>query len=167
MQPRYYAVAAFVLVLALAGAAWAVRTDGATVDIQQAYFVAASPAEGDLNLTASLFVTNAARRASDDVSVVVFVVPTHTGLSSFTTRVNVGAIPPGTTQQASVPVVVPQFNGSRSYRVDFLVFEDDLLTQRGSGSVGWGGGGFYDVSGKMDYAAEGLAVSAPSFSRVG
>lgn len=163
MRSRILAAFGLAGVLVVGALVWGVRAEGGDVEVQQAYFVAASPAGDDLNLTANLFVTNGALLASDRVAVTVFVVP-HSGLSTYTTRVDVGKIDARSTEQATIPIVIPQFNASRSYRVDFLVFEDDLLTQRGSGSVGWGGGIWYEA-GKL--ADEALSISAPSFQRVG
>lgn len=173
-QPkRLYVIAGGIAILGLAGIAFASTggTDG-DVGVQQAYFVTAEPAGDRLNLTASLFVTNAGLTRSDDLRVTVFVVPTHSGLASYTTRVDVGSLAGRTTQEVTVPVVIPDFNATRSYRVDFLVFEDGLLTQKGTGSIGWGGGYFHgEEVGKGDWASrgtmgEGLAVSAPSFEPV-
>ena len=169
VSPRIHVAAAILAVLALAGVAL-VASGAREVGVQQAYFVAAEP-EGDrLNLTARLFVTNHALTRSDGLSVTVFVVPTHSGLASYTTRVDVGTLEGRTTNEVTVPIVIPQFNASRSYRVDFLVFEDGLLTQKGAGNVGWGGGywsGDADGSMTRHAVAEGLSASAPSFERVG
>ena len=170
-SPRLYLFAGLVAVVLLGGVAFAASQlpGGGDVGVEQAYFVAAEPAGDQLNLTARLFVTNDGRGASDRLSVSVFVVPTHSGLASYTTRVEVGTIDGRATEEVTVPVVVPSFNATRSYRVDFLIFEDGLLTQKGSGTIGWGGGHWSGSS--FDEAtlakADGLTVSAPTFDRVG
>lgn len=171
-SPRLYALAGIVALVVLGGVAFAAtRAEGGDVDVQQAYFVSAEPAGEQLNLTARLFVTNDGRGASDALSLAVFVVPVQSGLASYTTRVDVGVIPARTTSEVTVPVVVPGFNTTRSYRVDFLVFEDGLLTQRGSGTIGWGGGywsgGDLQQEGReASMSADGLSVSAPHFEQV-
>lgn len=177
-QPkRIYVFAGVLALLGLGGIAFA-STGGADGDVgvQQAYFVTAEPAGDRLNLTASLFVTNSGLTRSDDLAITVFVVPTHSGLATYTNRVDVGSLGGRTTQEVAVPVVIPDFNATRSYRVDFLVFEDGLLTQKGTGGIGWGGGAFHadrGVSTKSTWSADeaqaagdGFAVSAPSFERV-
>ncbi len=168
---RALAFAAILAVLALAGVAYVASGSGHDVGVQQAYFVAAEPDGERLNLTARLFVTNHALTRSDALSVAVFVVPMHSGLSSYTTRVDVGALASRTTSEVTVPIVIPAFNATRSYRIDFLVFEDGLLTQKGSGSIGWGGGywagGDGIVLSDKAMVGEGLSATAPSFERVG
>ena len=164
--------AGILVVLVLGGVAFAASATGGEVGVQQAYFVTAEPAGEQLNLTARLFVTNHGLTRSDALSVTVFVVPTHSGLASYTTRVDVGTLSSRTTEEVTVPIVIPAFNATRSYRVDFLVFEDGLLTQKGSGSIGWGGGYFnegasWDSATASKAVAEGLSVSAPDFQRVG
>lgn len=163
MQRQVVIALALGALVVVAGLGWSLGARGGEVEIRQAYFVAAQPAGDHVNLTANLFVTNAGLRASERVGVVVFVVPQN-GLSTFTTRVEVGGVGARTTHQAPIPIVIPDFNASRHYRVDFLVFEGDLLTQRGSGNVGWGGGHWIDSSKAV---ADALTVSEPSFSRVG
>lgn len=155
-------------VLLLGGLAYGVRAEGGGVDIQQAYFFSPEPAGSQLNITASLFVTNHGLTRSDDLAVTAFVVPNHNGLAAFTTRLDVGTVASRTTRQVDVALAIPAFNASRSYRVDFLVFDDGLLTQRGSGSIGWGGHYAYDYA-ATDKAlvAEAMQASAPTFERVG
>lgn len=167
MNVKTIAIGTILLTVAIGALAWSARAESGAIDIQQAYFVGAAPHDGDMNLTSMLFVTNDDRAASGHLSITVFVVPQRSGLSSFTTRLEVGEIGSRTTQQVSVPVTVPDFSPNESYRIDFLVFEDGLLTQRGSGSVGWGGGwqGSTDLAaGEM--RADALSVSAPSFEKV-
>src|SRR5688572_1203060 len=105
--------------LLLAGLAYGVRAEGDGVDIQQAYFFAPEPAGSSLNLTASLFVTNHGLSRSDALSVTAFVVPTHTGLAAFTSHVDLGTVGSRSTRQIDLPLSIPQFNATRSYRVDF------------------------------------------------
>lgn len=171
-SPRIlFAAGALALLLALGGVAYVATGSGHEVGVQQAYFVAAEPDGAQLNLTARLFVTNHGLTRSDALSVTVFVVPTHSGLASYTTRVEVGTLAGRTTEEVTVPIVIPGFNASRSYRVDFLVFEDGLLTQKGQGSIGWGGGYYaYDAQGgyaSKEAMSDGLLAQAPSFERVG
>lgn len=172
-SPRVYLVAGILVVAVLGGVAYVATGSGQEVGVQQAYFVAAEPDGDRLNLTARLFVTNHGLTRSDALSVTVFVVPTHSGLASYTTRVDVGTLASRTTQEVTVPIVVPGFNASRSYRIDFLVFEDGLLTQKGAGHLGWGGGYYVADTGSTaayaskDAVMEGLSAAAPSFERVG
>lgn len=172
-SPRVYLVAGILVLAALGGIAYVATGSEHEVGVQQAYFVAAEPDGDRLNLTARLFVTNHGLTRSDALSVTVFVVPTHSGLASYTTRVDVGALDRRTTEEVTVPIVVPGFNASRSYRIDFLVFEDGLLTQKGAGHLGWGGGAYYDGAvesggyATKEMAMDGLSASAPSFERVG
>lgn len=174
-SPRLYVFAGLVAVVLLGGVAFAANAGpGGDVGVKQAYFVAAEPSADRLNLTAQLFITNDGFRRSEGLAVTVFVVPTHSGLASYTTRVDVGALPAHTTNEVTIPVVIPGFNATRSYRVDFLVFEDGLLTQKGSGSIGWGGGhwsadSLYEGGGLVGREAsmDGVSVSSPSFERVG
>lgn len=172
-QPKRAYLFAGLLALALVGGvAFAATGARGEVGVHQAYFLTAEPAGEQLNLTARLFMTNGALSRSDDLAITVFVVPTHSGLASYTTRVDVGTLGGRTTEEVTVPVVIPGFNATRSYRVDFLVFEGGLLTQKGSGSIGWGGGywtgGGADASyaTKEAYAMDGLSASAPSFERI-
>lgn len=119
-----------------------------------------------MNVTAALFVTNDERARSGHLSITVFVVPQRSGLSSYTTKLDVGAIAGRTTDEVRVPVTIPRFNATESYRIDFLVFEDGLLTQRGSGSVGWGGAWNGVTESRMDLSADGLSASAPMFEKL-
>lgn len=163
---RPWIVPAFLGVLLLGGIAYGVRAQSAVVDVQQAYFLAPQPAGADLNVTASLFVTNHGFTRSDKLSVTAFVVPTQSGLASMTARLDVGSVAGRTTREVDLPLTIPQFNSSRSYRVDFLVFEDGLLTQRGQGTIGWGGYYAYDAAMGQSMVSEGVQASAPSFNKV-
>lgn len=163
--PRVYLLAGGIAVLLLGGIAFAASAQGGSLAIEQAYFVAAAPSGADLNLTARLFVTNHGHGESGPMDVTVFVVPQQSGLASYTTTRHVGAIAARTTEPVSIDLIVPRFNDTRNYRIDFLVFEDGLLTQRGVGSIGWNGG--YDGDGRQLYAADSLVAGAPSFQKVG
>lgn len=167
-SPRVYLAAGLLVVLlSVGGVAYVATGSGHEVGIQQAYFVAAGPDGAQLNLTARLFVTNHGLARSDPLSVTVFVVPTHSGLASSTMRVEVGSLAGRTTEEVTIPLAIPRFDASRSYRVDFLVFEDGLLTQKGQGGIGWGAPYAYDAGKGYAAQADGLSVSAPSFERVG
>jgi len=99
---------------------------------------------------------------SRDIRVEVYLYPQSTGLAEQRDDVHVGRVPAATTNEVRIPLHLAGFNASRplSWSVDFLVFEDGLLTQEGHGNIGYRGG---DIgSGR----ALDVAASVSAFQRV-
>lgn len=165
--------------LVLAGGAYAISHNfgSPTLTVDEAYFVERGrDAGGNVTVEAVLFMSNRGGGTADGLRVTTFVIPQRTGLAIDTTAQNVNPIRASRTSEVHLTFQIPKLNltAPEGYTVQFLVFEESLLTLRGSGSVGYGsccfyGGGYaaYDESKATSAEAGALRSSAPSFNRVG
>ncbi|MGQ0534497.1 MAG: hypothetical protein ACT4PT_00290 [Methanobacteriota archaeon] len=157
-----------VIVLALGGAAAAAHElrEPGRVDIQRAFFLEESREGTNLTLSAILFVT-CEGGSSTPIRLVTFVVPRATGIAGDRSAVDVGRISCGETREIAVPIRVAGFNATApgSWAVEFLVFEDGLLTMEGHGNVGTRPYYVDDVDRAGSKASLAVEAEAPSFDR--
>jgi hypothetical protein len=164
--------------LALAGVAYALSRNlsSPNLSVDEAYFVERGrDGGGNLTVESVLFMSNRGGGSAGDIRVSAFVVPTRTGLAIDTVTTSVSAIRKAHTSEVRLPIHVPKLNASapESYNVVFLVFEDGLLTLKGTGTVGYATCCFYNTAYDVDSVAAPagkaatLQSSAPSFTRVG
>lgn len=106
---------------------------------------------------------------SRDVKIVVFLRPVASGIAADKRVVDVGKLGCEKTVEVRAPLRIAGFDltapGSRV--VDFLIFEDGLLTMKGQGRIGYAPQLTLESGGVPGDILRSLEVAFPSFNRAG
>jgi len=131
--------------------------------VEQVRFVKATFDGDNLTLDAVLYLTSIGG-GSRDVRLVAYTYPKATGIADERQEVHVGRVASQRTSEVRVTLHIPGFDprSSAGWTVDFLIFEDDLLTQQGHGTIGYRG----ELLHPARLVAEDLDASAGPFEAV-
>jgi hypothetical protein len=133
------AVALVGLVLTGVAAGLAAANPG-TLHIDEMRFMKTSAEGANVTIEAITYITSHGG-TSRDVRIVAYLYPLGTGVAEIRESVHVGHVAGQATTEVLIPLRLPGFNATHagSWGVDFLVFEDGLLTQQGHGTIGYHG----------------------------
>jgi hypothetical protein len=166
MQPRHRFLLATGLA-ALVATSVAIGIAAATpgvLHVEEVRFLKARQEGGNLSLDAISYITSQGG-TSRDVRVVAYLYPQATGIADQRVDTHVGRVAGGGTEEVTIPLRLVGFDPDRagSWAVDFLIFEDGLLTQKGHGAIGYHGPPAFEERGLLSS----LDASAGPFQRAG
>ena len=95
------------------------------------YLLKTGETNDTVNITCNLYLTNIWEKESGTIKVTAYVIETSKNLAVFKNTVEIGTIGANSTAEIEIPIEL----SNNSYKVDILIFEDDLLVIKGDLSI--------------------------------
>lgn len=128
--------------------------------VGDSYFTLAGTNGQASNFIASLYLTNQGSSDSGKIRIVTYVLESGRNLVKNQTKTEIGVLNGRTTGETSIPFSIPVYNETHYYTINFLIFEDDMLILKGSGSIGvwWI---YYNNTCRLEVDASGMTFGYP------
>lgn len=138
----------------------------ALLTVDEVYFLLEESTDGKIHLSVIAFISNEGEMDCQ-ARIRAFAIDADSNLAMDDAVENVGKVPAGKTVEASLEMEL-DYNGS--FRIELMVFKDDMITVKGYGTVnlayhGFGGSDYYNT--ETDPTEEGEEKASAPFPAVG
>ena len=138
----------------------------AVLTVDEVYFLLEESTDGKILLSVIAFISNEGEKDCQ-ARIRAFAIDADSNLAMDDAEENVGKVPAGKTVETSLEMEL-DYNGS--FRIELMVFKDDMITVKGYGTVnlayqGFGGSDYYNT--ETDPTMEGVEKSSTPFPAVG
>ena len=99
--------------------------------VDATYLLKTGETNDTVNITCNLYLTNIWEKESGTIKVIAYVIETSKNLAVYKNTVEIGKIAANSTAEIELPIEL----SNNSYKVDILIFEDDLLGIKGDLSI--------------------------------
>ena len=95
--------------------------------VESTYLLKTGETDDTVNITCTPYLTNIWEKESGEIKIIVYVVKSSNNLADYKSTLEYGVISANSTAELEVPIKL----FADTYKVDMLIFEDDLLVLKG------------------------------------